>query len=196
MKLYYSPGACSLASHAALAEAGLPYTLVKVDLRAKRTEDGEDFTTINPKGYVPALEMDEGGVLTENIAVLSYTADKAGAAGPAEGPEHWRRLETLAFISTELHKNFKPFFNPAASEAERDEAGQVLAKRFRTLSEQLGARPFLFGDAPGIADCYLFVTLRWARKNAVQVPDNLTDLLDRMTARPAVARALQEEGLY
>lgn len=195
MKLYYAPGACSLADHIALAEAGLPYELVKVDLKAKQTEDGGDYTAINPKGYVPALELDEGGVLTENIAVLSYIAATAGKLEPQQGLAHWRVLETTAFISTELHKNFKPMFNQAASEAERDEAKSTLAKRFALLAPQIGGDGFLFGDAPTIADCYAFVMVRWARKFDVALPEPLTEWFGRMSARPAVKTALAEEGL-
>ena len=195
MKLYYTPGACSLADHIALAEAQLSYDLVKVDLRAKRTEDGRDFNEINPKGYVPTLELDDGSRLTENIAILSYIADEAGTLMPASGLPRYRVLETAAFVSTELHKNFKPFFNPAASEAERDEAKNVLAKRFATVAGQIGGTGFVAGDVISIADCYLFVMLMWARKNSVDLPGTLGEYFHRLKQRPAFARALSEEGL-
>ena len=141
MKLYFAPGACSLASHIALNAAGLPFDRVKVDLKAKTTDAGEDFKAINPKGYVPALELDDGEVLTENIAVLSYIGGMAPALFPAEGMPHWRTLETLAFVSTELHKNFAPFFNPAADEAARDAARKTLSQRFDLIEAQLGRPP-------------------------------------------------------
>ena len=195
MKLYYAPGACSLADHIALAEAGLPYELAKVDLKEKRVEDGQDFTAVNPKGYVPALALDDGGVLTENIAVLSYIADQAGALMPAGGIERFRALETLAFISTELHKSFKPFFKPGASQADKDEAGALIGKRLATLAEQLSGRDFLLGDALSVADCYLFVMMMWARKNGLPLPGGLDEYSARLKARPGFAKALSEEGL-
>ena len=195
MKLYYAPGACSLADHIALIEAGSDYTLEKVDLKAKKTETGADYLDINPKGYVPALALDDGAVLTENIAILGYIADAAHALEPAGSLARFRSLETTAFVSTELHKNFKPFFNPAASDAERDEAKQVLAKRFAIVEAQLGDQPFLFGEGVSVADCYLFVMLFWATKRGVEVGKPLEAYYARMRARPAVVRAFAEEGL-
>lgn len=195
MKLYYSPGACSLADHIALAETGLSYELAKVDLKAKQIEGGGDYLQINPKGYVPALDIGEGTIVTENIAILSYLADRVDDFMPADGISHIRGLELLAFISTELHKNFKPYFNPAASEAEKDEAAQMLGKRFGYVAEVLGTKPFLMGDTLSMPDCYLYVMLRWAAKNELALPEALTAFVDRMTARPAVQKALAEEGL-
>ena len=195
MKLYYAPGACSLADHVALAEAGLPYDLVKVDLKTHETEDGRDYKGINPKGYVPALELDDGGILTENIAILSYIAAQGGGLAEPAGDLRWRVLEAAAFVSTELHKNFKPFFNPAASQAEQDEAAAMLKKRFGIATDMLDGRDYLVGDALSIADCYLFVMLTWARKNGIEVGDTLDGYVDRLKARPAFAKALTEEGL-
>lgn len=196
MKLYYTPGACSLATHIALNAGHLAHTLEKVDLKAKTTEGGADFTAINPKGYVPALELDDGAILTENVAVLSYVGAQAPALFPAEGIAHWRTLETLAFISTELHKGFKPLFNPAASEAEQDEARQTLAKRFTLIATQLGDRRFLIGDGLTVADCYLFVTLFWAReKFGLDLPAGLATYYDALQRHPAVAKALGEEEI-
>ena len=195
MKLYYAPGACSLADHIALHEAGQTFDLVKVDLKAKTTEDGRDFTRINPKGYVPALELDDGETLTENIAVLSYIADLSGRLMPATGLAHWRVLETTAFISTEIHKSFKPFFNPKASEAEKDEARAMLTKRFGLMEARLGDRAFIVGEEMSIADCYLFVMLLWAAKNGLEVPEHLAGYRDRLKQRPAVRLALEHEGL-
>ena len=195
MKLYYAPGACSLADHIALIEADLPYTLAKVDLKTKTIEDGSDYAAINPKGYVPALALDGGEVLTENIAILSYIADRSGKLMPAEGLQHFRVLEAAAFVSTELHKNFKPFFNPAASEAEKDEARDMLERRFATIDAMLGDRDFVVGHALTIADCYLFVILTWAKKNGLALPDNVQAFFDHFRQRPSVGRAMAEEGL-
>ncbi|TVV76857.1 glutathione binding-like protein [Sphingomonas solaris] len=196
MKLYYAPGACSLATHIALNAGDLPHTLEKVDLKAKTTENGADFSAINPKGYVPALELDDGAILTENIAVLSYVGSLMPALFPAEGMARWRTLETLAFISTELHKSFKPLFNPAASEAEKDEAKQTLGKRFALMEQQLGGRDFLIGDGLTVADCYLFVTLFWAReKFGLDLPAGLATYYAALRDHPAVAKALAEEKL-
>lgn len=195
MKLYYSPGACSLADHIALHEAGIAFDRIKVDLKAKTTEDGRNYTKVNPKGYVPALELDDGEVLTENIAVLSYIADLAGKLIPPSGLPRFRALEATAFISTEIHKNFKPFFNPKASEAEKDEAGEILAKRFALQGGWLADHAFVLGDEISIADCYLFVMLLWATKNKVELPANLVAYHERLKQRPAVRLALEHEGL-
>lgn len=196
MKLYYSPGACSLADHIALIEAGLPFEIEKVDLKTKRTESGADYVSINPKGYVPALTLDDGETLTENVAVLSYIADTAGKLMPASGLPHWRVLETTAFISTELHKNFKPFFSPDANEAQKQAAKDILAKRFQVLEQQLGDRTFVAGTDMTIADCYLFVMLMWAaEKIGMNLPERLDAYYRRLKQRPSVAKALAEEGL-
>jgi glutathione S-transferase len=195
MKLYYAPGACSLADHIALVEAGLPYALVKVDLRAKQTEDGRDFTAINSKGYVPALELDDGAVLSENIAILCAIAEMAETLIPAHGLPRWRVLEMTAFVSTEIHKNYKPFFNPAASDAEKDEARATLGKRFDFLDRALSERAFIVDDMFTIADCYLTVMLMWAGRQEIALPARLSAYLDRMRQHPSVKQALQEEGL-
>lgn len=195
MKLYYAPGACSLADHIALIEAGLDYELAKVDLKAKRVEDGQDYTAVNPKGYVPALQLDSGDILTENIAILSWIGKTSDKLHPADEMAGWRMIEMLAFISTELHKNYKPFFKPDASDIEKDEARQMLAKRFAYVSDQLDGRDFIIGDALSLADCYLFVMLSWAKKNGLALPGNLEGYFDGLKSRPGFARALQEEGL-
>jgi glutathione S-transferase len=195
MKLFYARGACSLASHIALIEGGLDHTLVNVDLRAKRTEDGEDFSAINPKGYVPALEIEPGVVLTENIAVLLYIGEKDGALLPAAGNNRWRVVEALAFISTELHKSFKPFFRADASEEERDHARALLARRFGQIADQLGDREVLVDQMLSVADCYLFVMLLWAQRKELELPPTLASYYERLKARPAFAQALAEEQL-
>jgi len=194
MILYYAPGGCSLADHIALIEAGLPYKLVRVD-RGKRTEDGRDFRTINPKGYLPALELDDGIILTENLAILAYIAHQAGALLSEEGVDRWRALEATSFMTTEFHGNFRPFFHHDATQAERAKARQLLVKHFATIAEQLGDRPFLVGDRMTIADPYLVVMLMWAGKFEIEVPKRLSGYLARMKTTPSVARALADEGL-
>ena len=196
MKLYYAPGACSLADHIAIEEAGLAADLVKVDLKDKTTETGEDYHKINPKGYVPALALDNGETLTENIAVLLYIAARSGKLLPAEDMPRWRVIETTAFVSTELHNSFKPFFVPGAGEAAKDDSKTLLADRFQRMADLLGDRAFIVGEEMSIADCYLFVMLLWAiGKFGLDVPAPLKDYLERLKRRPAVVRALAAEGL-
>ena len=194
MILYYAPGGCSLADHIALIEAGLPYKLVKVG-RDKRTEDGRDFMTINPKGYLPVLELNDGTFLTENLAILAYIAHQAGALLPADGLGRWRALEATSFMTTEFHGNFRPFFHHDATDAERARARRMLVKHFAAIAEQLGDSPFLVGDRMTIADPYLVVMLMWAGKNEIEVPDRLTGYLAQMKKIPSVARALADEAL-
>lgn len=194
MKLYYSPGACSLADHIALREAGLDFEPVKVDLKAKKTEVGEDYTAINPKGYVPALVTDDGDTITENIAILDWIAAKAPKLVPQVTLARTRLLEMLAFISTELHKSFKPFFAPDASDADKAKAKEMIGKRLTQITDMM-AGDYLFGDAFTVADAYLFVMLMWAKKNAIDLPGALPAYFDRVKARPAVAAALSAEGL-
>jgi glutathione S-transferase len=193
MKLYLAPGACSLADHIALHEAGLEFDRVKVDLKTGLTEDGRDYARINPKGYVPALEFDDGDVLTENIAILSVIADKAPDLLPTGPQGRFRRLEMLAVISTQIHKAFKPFFKPDATAAEKAAAADQLAKRFAYLAGQMKG-DYLFGKFT-VADPYLFVMCLWAQKNGVALPDPLPAFVTRMKARPAVRLALEHEGL-
>ncbi len=195
MKLYYSPGACSLADHIALIEGGLPFEAIKVDLKAKKTAGGGDFCAINPKGYVPALELDDGTVLTENIAILSFIAEQAGGLLPPDEMGRFRVLEALAYISTELHKGFKPFFS-GASEEEKERAREVLAKRFALFDDKLAEQKFAAGENFTVADCYLFVMLLWATtKASVVLPPNLTAYYERLSAREGVRKALSDEGL-
>lgn len=200
MKLYYAPGACSLAPHILVAEAGLPVELVKVDLRAGKTEGGEDFSAINPKGYVPFLVLDDGSALSENQVLLQYLADRAPAAGlmpPAGGMERYRAQEWLAFISTELHKAYGPLWNPAAPEGAKQSARAQLAKRFAWLDRQLAGRSFLMGETFTAADCYAFVVLAWGDYHQLDMSPyaHLRAYKDRIGARSAVQRALKEEGL-
>jgi glutathione S-transferase len=194
MKLYLAPGACSLADHIALHEAGFDFERVKVDLKAKTTQDGRDYSQINPKGYVPALQLDDGQVLTENVAILSWVADQDPSLG-ASGPlARYRLLEALAYINGEIHKGFKPFFTPDATDAEKKAAGEILGKRFAYLAERL-KDDYLFGHQVSVADCYLFVMCAWAQKNAIALPDPLPAFVKRMKARAAVQLALEHEGL-
>jgi glutathione S-transferase len=196
MKLYFSPGACSLADHIALVESGLPFTTEHVDLKSKITADGADYRLINPKGYVPALELEDGEILTENIAILSYIAAESERLSPPEGIAHWRVLETTAYISTEIHKAFKPLLVPGAGEEAKAQARALLLRRLALLADQLGEQPCLFGQHPMIADCYLFVMLVWAKGRAgMTLPPPLEAYFQRLGQHPSVQQALEEEGL-
>ncbi|MDB5791847.1 MAG: glutathione transferase GstA [Massilia sp.] len=199
MKLYFSPGACSLSPHIVLLEAGLAFTSERVDLREKRTASGADFRAINPKGYVPALVLDDATVLTEGPAIVQYLADLAPAAGllPAVGDvERYKAVSWLNYISTELHKNFSPLFNPAASEDMTTHARKMLALRFAYVAEHLQGREFL-GAGFGVADAYLFTVLGWAdfAKVSLEAWPVLRAYRTRIGARPAVQQAMREEGL-
>jgi glutathione S-transferase len=193
MKLYLAPGACSLADHIALHEAGLEFDRIRVDLRTKRTEDGGDFNAVNPKGYVPALVLDDGQLLTENVAILAWVADRAPKLAPGGELERIRLIEMLAFIATELHKPFVRAFFPT-SDAEKAAARQMIAKRFDFIAGRLEGA-YLFGSEYSVADPYLYVMLRWARGLEFAVPEPLPAYASRMDARPAVQLALQHEGL-
>jgi glutathione S-transferase len=193
MKLYLAPGACSLADHIALHEAGLTFDRVRVDLRTKRTEDGADFTEINPKGYVPALVLDDGRLLTENVAILYWVAERAPKLAPSGEMGRIRLIEMLAFIATELHKPFVRHFFPT-SDAEKKVAEQAIRKRLGFVSDRLQG-DYLFGREASVADAYLYVMLRWARMSELEVPEPLPAFCERMEARPAVRLALQHEGL-
>src|SRR5215831_2797803 len=165
MKLYYSPGACSLSPHIALHEAGLTHELVKVDLRAKKTEAGDDFTQINPKGQVPALLLDNGELLTEGPVILQMIADKVAdkhLAPPSGSNERYRLQEWLNFITTELHKNFSPLFQPVIPDDVKAFFKDRLMGKFRYIEGQLAGRDYLLGKQFSVADGYLFVMLAWA----------------------------------
>lgn len=194
MKLYMTPGACSLADHIALHEADMTFEAVKVDLKTKRTEDGRDFTQVNPKGYVPALELENGEVLTENVAIMTFVSDRARLAGPEGDLGRYRLIEMLTFISTEIHKKFTPFFDPSAEQAQKDKAAQAIGKRFNYLADRL-SDDYLFGDEFSVADGYLFTMLTWAKGNKLDIPERLERFFKTMLDRPAVALTLQHEGL-
>jgi len=194
MILYYSPGACSLADHIALHEAGMKFDLAKVDLKTHRLEDGGAYTDINPKGSVPALRFDDGNVLTENVAILSMIADKHSALLPSGEFGRSRLIEMLAFISTEIHKAFKPLFSPDATDAEKKKAAKTIAEKLELVST-LFKGPYVFGATATVADAYLYVMLRWAADNGVAIPDTLADFAEKMQSRPAVQLALKHEKL-
>lgn len=193
MNLYYSPGACSLADHIALIEAGLPYRLISID-RAKRTEDGRDFLSINPRGYVPALELDDGTVLTENLAILSYIAHRSAGMFAEDGMMRWRVLEAISFMSTAIHGNLVPFWKDLPAE-EKERGRLALVKHITTIADQLGNHAFLLGERMTIADPYLFWALRSVPVSGIELPERLQAYFVRMSEAPSVAKALAEEGL-
>ena len=193
MKLYYAPGACSLADHIALHEAGLSFEHEKVDLKAKRTESGADYTAINPKGYVPALTLDSGETLSENIAILDWIAQQDSRLAPSGPMGRTHLLEALAFISTEIHKSFKPFF-AGADDSEKAKAGEMIGKRMGYLAGNMKG-DYLFGPAASVADFYLFVMLLWAKKMGVAAPAPLEAFRERMMTLPSVQKAMRHEGL-
>jgi glutathione S-transferase len=198
MKLYYTPGACSQAPHIALREAGASFELVKVDLATKRTEGGDDYRKINPKGSVPALELDDGSVLTENGAILQYVADQIGGdLIPASGLRRYRLLEWVNFIATELHKGFGPLWNPATPDAFKETTRKLIGSKFDYVQQQLGDGPYLTGESFTIADAYLFVILNWTRIHDIDLSrwPGLTRFVKRVAERPAVQDALEAEGL-
>ena len=200
MKLYYSPGACSLASHIALEETQLPYTTVKVELGSKRTADGGDYLAINEKGYVPTLVLDNGGVLTENAIVLQYIADQNPGTdlAPAHGTfARYRLGEWLNFIASEIHKGFGPLWNAMSSDEVKEAARRNLAKRFAYVEKRVASTPYLMGDTFTIADAYLFVLMNWTDHLGVDLTPfpNLRDFRARIKTRPAVQKAMRDEGL-
>jgi glutathione S-transferase len=200
MKLYYSPGACSLSPHIVACEAGLPIELVKVDLESKRTETGEDFRQINPNGYVPVLILDDGTKLSEGPAIVQYLADLAPEkklVPPAGTFERYQLQQWLNFISTEIHKSFSPLFNPVAPEAAKQLAISLLMMRLETVAERLSAQPFLLGENFSVADAYLFVTLNWGQYVNVDISrwPALARYADKISERPAVQKAMKEEAL-
>ena len=193
MKLFYYPGACSLADHIALIEAGLAYQLVSID-HEKRTGDGRDFLALNPKGYIPTIEMDEGTVLTENQVILAYIAEESGKLLPDDRMLRWRTFEALAYMSSEIHSAYAPFFRDFP-EPEKQRAREKIEKAFALLADQMGDKAFLISSEMTIADCYLFWVLMVAPRSGVDLPANLLSCLTRMRGMPSVIRALEEEGL-
>lgn len=199
MKLYYAPGACSLAPHIALIEAGIGHTLARVDLARHVVEDGTDFHAIHPRGYVPLLVLEDGTRLSEAAVLLQYIADRRpDTLAPVPGTrERYKLMEWLNFIATELHKGFGPLWNPATPASVREAVQAQLARRFAVVEEQLGKHDYLAGDAFTVADAYLFTIAGWGRLLDVDLTGfpRLTAYLERVAARPAVQRALAREGL-
>lgn len=200
MKLYYKAGACSLSPHIVLREAGLAFELERVDLASKKTGSGGDYLGLNPKGYVPALLLDDGQLLTEGPAIVQYLADlvpEKRLAPPAGTMARTRLQEWLNFIATELHKGFSPLYNPRAPEEWKSVVRELLAKRIALVAEQLERRDYLMGEGFTVADAYLFTVLNWAGFAKVDLSPwpVLKAYMARVAARPAVKAALQAEGL-
>jgi glutathione S-transferase len=200
MKLYYFAGACSLASYIALTEAGLKFEAAAIDRKSRKTADGEELIHLNPKGYVPILRLDSGEILTENVAVLQYIADRnpASKLAPAFGTiERYRLMEWLSFINSEVHKNFGPLFYPSAPEDMKKFARDNLNKRLGWLDGALGSKSFLMGETFTVADAYLFVVLGWSSKVGIDLGQwpNLKRLHERVGTRPSVIAAEKGEGL-
>lgn len=198
MKLYYTPGACSLAPHIAAREAGVPLELEKVDLGSKKTAGGSDYLKVNPKGYVPALALDDGTTLTEAGAILQYLGDRAaGLMPPAGSMERYREVEWITFISSEIHKGFGPLWDPSASEEVKKAARERLAKRLAYVDQAIAGRDFLMGSTFTVADAYLFTILNWSGMTGVDLSPhaNLQAFQKRVGARPKVQEALRAEGL-
>lgn len=200
MKLYYSPGACSLATHIVAREAGIELQLVQVDLRNKTIAAEGDFWAINPKGYVPALELEDGGILTEGTAILQYLADLKPHTGlaPANGtPARYRLQEMLGYINSEIHKSYSPLFNPKVAPEARAERVEYLRKRYALLDQSLAGRQYLFGNQFTVADAYLFTITNWAGMTQVNLSDfaSLQAFQRRVAARPAAQAAMKAEGL-
>ncbi|MBU4683464.1 glutathione transferase GstA [Cedecea davisae] len=200
MKLYFKPGACSLSPHIILRESGLDFSLVKVDLASKRTEHGDDFLTINPKGQVPALLLDDGSLLTEGVAIVQYLADKVPdrqLLAPTGSMTRYHTLEWLNYVATELHKGFSPLFNPATPEEFKVVVRKQLEKKFHYVNEELKDKQWLMGSRFTVVDAYLFTVLRWAYALKLDLAglSNIEAYVEHMKARPAVAAALAAEGL-
>jgi glutathione S-transferase len=200
MKLYYSPGACSLSPHIALLEAGLPYDLVKVDLRAKKLENGDDYLKVNPKGQVPALSLDNGEFMTEGPVIVQMIADKAAGKNLAparDSAERYKLQEWLNFITTELHKNFGPMFSPVLADEAKAFFKDRLMGKFKYLDGALAGRDYLMGKQFTVADGYLFTMLFWAdrMKFDLSALPNLLAYKARVAARPKVQEAINKEGL-
>ena len=201
MKLYYAPGACSLSPHIALLEAGLPYDLVKVDLRAKKLENGDDFLKVNPKGQVPALGLDSGELITEGPVIVQMIADKAAGKNLAPGrdtAERYKLLEWLNYITTELHKNLGPMFSPVLADDAKAFFKDRAMGKFKYLETQIGDHDYLMGKQFTVADGYLFTMLMWAADRLnfdLSSLPKLTAYKARVAARPKVQEALTKEGL-
>jgi glutathione S-transferase len=200
MKLYYAAGACSLSPHIVALEAGIAVELEKVDTKAKRTASGEDYWQINPKGYVPALQLDNGELLTEGTAIVQYLADLKPESGlaPANGTTaRYRLQETLGYINSELHKSYTPLFKPDTPDAVRDERKDYLRKRYALLDQHLSKHDWLIGEQFTAADAYLFTVTNWAQHVGLDLSDfpAILSFQQRVSSRPQVQSALKAEGL-
>jgi glutathione S-transferase len=200
MKLYYFAGACAMSPHIVALEAGLPLTMVKIDSKTKKTESGADYLAINSKGAVPALQLDDGQVLTEGPAIVQYLADlkpESGLAPRAGTFERYQLMEILNYITSEVHKSFSPLFNPASSAELKETALTNLGKKFDWLSGFLGKKPFLLGNTFTAADAYLFTVLNWTGHVKIDLGKwpILADYKSRIAKRPKVIEAMKAEGL-
>lgn len=201
MKLYYAPGACSLSPHIVLREAGLNFELERVDLATHKTESGADFRAVNPKGYVPALRLQDGEVLTEGAAIVQYLADIAPQSSLAPKPgtlARARMQEHLNFVASELHKAFGPLFTPGTSEEGKKAAVVQVGRRFDLIEKVLAdGRPYLLGQQFSPADAYLFVVSGWAAPTGIGLAKwpKLAAFVERVAARPKVREAMKAEGL-
>ncbi|MGH8710076.1 MAG: glutathione transferase GstA [Burkholderiales bacterium] len=200
MKLYYYPGACSMAPHIVLREAGYTFDLDKVDLANKRTTSGEDYSKVNPKGYVPAIKLDDGQVLTEVAVILQYLTDQkpqSGLAPKAGTMERYRLMEWLNFVATEIHKTLGALFNPNITPEWKENQLTLFGKRCEILTRNLGGKQYLMGDKFSLADAYLFTILNWSNFLNVDMSKwpELKDYMARVAARPAVKEAMKAEGL-
>ena len=198
MKLYFSPGACSLSPHIALVESGLPFSLEMASTKTHQLKDGTDFYSINPLGYVPVLELDNGQRQREGPAIVQYIADQAPASklAPANGTfERYQLQEWLTFIGTEIHKNFSPLFNPNMPDAAKDLARAQIVKRLTWVDSQLAGKDYLMGSQFTVADGYLFTVCGWSKFVGVDISglQALTKFLERVGARPAVQKAIAAE---
>jgi glutathione S-transferase len=200
MKLYFAPGACSLSPHIVAQEAGIPLTLVKVDLASKKLADGGDFLAVNPKGYVPAVQLDNGELLTEGPTIVQYLADskpESRLVPPAGTFERYRVQEMLGFINSELHKTFSPLFRPTTSPELRKDREEYLRKRYALVEQRLAKGPYLFGEQFTVADAYLFTVTNWANFVKLDLSEfpNLLAFQARVAARSGVRAAMTAEGL-
>jgi glutathione S-transferase len=202
MRLYYLPGACSLSPHIVLREAGLPFELDRVDYATRKTEGGVDFASINPKGMVPTLQLDEGEILTEGAVIVQYLGDQKPGSGlvpPPGSMARYRVQEWLNYIASELHKTFSPLFNPKTPDEFREMLKERLSKQFEHLDRHLAKNQFLAGSTFTAADAYCFTVLRWAASPRVSLDiahwPNLKAYFDRIAARPKVQEAMKAEGL-
>jgi glutathione S-transferase len=194
MKLFYVPGTCALSPHILLHEMQANFQLDKVDRKTKLAESGADYNALNPKGYVPGLQLDDGTLLTEGAAIAMFLADQPGGEhiAPRAGTrERYKLNEWLVFVASELHKNYGPLFRKSADPVFRE----TLTKRLNLVAQTLEKQPFLMGEKLSAADVYLYAVLRWSQRVEIELPAPLQQFMDRMKARPAVAKALAEEGL-